>query len=79
MLVPMDNNVCQFQTSFRPVNLVQLTIFTISHKMYSSRNLPSVIGILNIISHTRSKLAIQHNYKCLLWNYIWILVQQFMN
>ena len=72
-------NVCQLHTYFTLVNLVHFAFFTIPHKMYSSSNVTCVLGILTTIIHTNIRLAIQYNYRSFLWNYIWILVQQFIN
>ena len=73
------SNVCQLQTSLTPVNLVHLAIFTIPLKLYYPFNLPCVFGILAILIHTHLRLTIQYNPRSLIWNYIWILFQKFMN
>ena len=75
----LGSNIYQLQTSLTPVNLVHLELFTISYKMNSPCTVPCVFGIINIISNTLRRLNIQYNQRSLLWNYIWILVQQFMN
>ena len=47
--------------------------------MNSPCNVSGVFGILSIIIHENSRFTIQDNQKSFLWNYVWILVQQFMN
>ena len=68
---------------FRPPshqsNFVHFSFLAIFHKMYFASNIPCVLGIRTIMSHTHSRISIQYNYRSLLWNYIWILVQQLMN
>ena len=75
----ISGNVCQLQTSLTPINLARFALFTIPYKIHSPCNVSCVFGILTIPSHTHSRLTIQYNQKSLLWNYIWIPVQQFMN
>ena len=38
-----------------------------------------MFGILTIISHAHSRFNIQDNQRRFLWDYVWIIVQQFTN
>ena len=62
-----------------PIKLVLIALFSIPYKINFPYNVTCVFGILNIISHTHIILTIQDNQRSFLWNYIWILVQQFIN
>ena len=53
--------VSQLHTALTPVNLVHFAFLIISHKMYYFRNVPGVLGILTILGHTYSRLAIQYS------------------
>ena len=75
----IGSNVCQLHTSLTPVNIVHIAIFTITLKMHSPCNVPCVFSFITIIIHTQIRLTLQYNQRIFLCNYIWILVQQFMN
>ena len=73
------SNICQLQTSLKTANIVHLVLFTIPYKMHSPCNVPCLFGVLTIIIHIHIRRTIQYNHRRLLWNFIWILVHQFMN
>ena len=53
--------------------------FSIPYKIHYPCNVSGMFGILTILSHAHSRFTIQDNQSSFLWNYVWILVQKFMN
>ena len=47
--------------------------------MYYYSNNTCVLGMLTILIHTKIRLDIQYNYRSILWNYIWILIERLRN
>ena len=70
----LSSNVCQLQTSFTPIDFLNLAFFSIPYKMYSPCNVSGMFGILTILRDANSICTTQENQRRFLWNYFWILV-----